>query len=48
MAPGISTPRASKEYLKAQKRPMLNKIIKQHNIYQCFKNEYYRFKRIDV
>jgi chromosome segregation ATPase len=28
----ISTPRASKEYLKAQKRPMLNKIIKQHNI----------------
>ena len=28
----ISSPRASKEYLKAQKRPMLNKIIKQHNI----------------
>lgn len=32
MSSSISTPRASKEYLKAQKRPMLNKIIKQHNI----------------
>jgi len=32
MTTSISTPRASKEYLKAQKRPMLNKIIKQHNI----------------